>query len=261
MPEQGAPSLFPEPAEVAPPPGRGLHGYYRRGDNGWIVVASTTPSNRSDYEYKGFRFLPQYGEFKNGTNELRARQLAADDRGVAWNPAIEPWRLIFQRRGAGEFPVEQIIAYRWHLRPPYKEVTFPQIDGVDITTYPCPECEKGIFSSTNDKEAAQQLRTHLTSGVNQRHNYTATDLRELGKELAIDFDSARVGRVQAVKEQMGVPASMEPDEVPELTPAPVPEEPCECGWESTAKEPHRRKSIAMHENLHCPLRKKEAVPA
>ncbi len=210
-----APSLYPEPVEVAAPPGKGLHGYYRRGDNGWVVMASTTPSNRSDYEYKGFTFMPQYGQFKNGTNEPRAKRYAADDRGTPWNPATEPWRLIFQRGGAKEFPVDQIIAFRWHLRPPYKEVTFPQLEGVTITNYPCPECDKGIFSSTNSREAGEQLRAHLTSGINGRHGYTPTDLRELGHELEIDFDSSRVGRVREVKMQMA--ASLDaPGQPPEM---------------------------------------------
>ena len=212
MVQDTAPSLYPEPVDVAPPPGKGLHGYYRK-TNGWIVVAATTPSNRSDYEYKGFTYLPQYGEFKNGTNEATARRLELDDRKMPWNPAVEPWRLIFQRGGAKEFPVDQLIAFRWHLRPPYQEVSFPQLEGTEITNYPCPECEKGIFSSTNSLEAAEQLRSHLTSGVNQRHSYTPTDLRELGKELEIDFDSSRVGRVQEVKAQMA--ASLE--KVGELT--------------------------------------------
>ena len=188
-----APSLFPEPVDVVAPPGRGLHGYYKRGDNGWVVVASTTPSNRNDYEYKGFTYLPKYGDFKNGTNEGRAKQLERDDRGMPWNPAVEPWRLIFQRGGVEEFPVEQVIAFGWHINPPYREIVFPQLEGVDVTTQFCPECKKGVFASTDPRLAAESLRTHLTAGVNSRHSYTPTDMRELGKEMKIDFDSARPG--------------------------------------------------------------------
>ncbi len=207
------PSMYPESREAHSPPGRGKHGYYRK-PNGWIVVAATTPTNRSDYEYKGFTFLPQYGEFTNGTNVLGAKQLEQDDRGTPWNPAVEPWRLILQRGGAEEFPVEQVIAYRWHLRPPYREAEFPQLKDVGITNYFCPECEKGVFASTVAREAAEQLRTHLTTGMNNRHSYTPTDLRALGEELDIDFDSARVGRLQELKTQ-----SMEPSPAPpEMTP-------------------------------------------
>lgn len=263
-----APSLFPTPVETTPPPGRGLHGYYRK-PNGWIVLAPTSPSNRSGYEYKGFTLLPQYGEFRNGTNEPQAKKKERDDRGNPWNPAVEPWRLIFQRDGAKEFTVEQIIAFHWHLTPPYREVSFPQLEGVEITVYPCPECEKGTFSSVKALEASDQLRTHLTSGINKRHEYTPTDLRELGKELKIDFDSARVGRMQQVKEQMA--PTKEPLDLTLSEPIKEDEEPttadvsqgrakatgdpppCEfdCGWVSEALPPMWEKSVSLHQKIHC----------
>ena len=252
---QDAPSLFPEPVEFAPPPGRGLHGYYRKPD-GWIVVAATTPSNRSGYEYKGFTFLPQYGEFANGTNELTAKQNARDDRGNPWNPAIEPWRLIFQRDGASAFPIDQIIAFHWHLQPPYKEVKFPQLEGVDITVYPCPECDRGVFSSINPLEASGQLRTHLTTGVNKRHEYTPTDLRELGKELEIDFDSARIGRVQQVKEELlhtepDVDLSSRDVGAGRVTPE-GPPPPCEfCEYLPNGTPAMWARALNMHKRMHC----------
>lgn len=198
--------------------------------------------------------MQQYGQFKNGTNEARARALEKDDKGNAWNPAVEPWRLIFQRDGAKEFPIEQIIAFRWHVRPPYREVTFPQLEGVDIQSYACPECKKGLFASINPSEATEQLRTHLTSEINNRHSYTPTDLRELGKELDIDFDSARVGRVRSVAVEE--PEELEAKPVPELTlPEPVEEAEmptCEfCGYEPNAAPPMWAKAVNMHTKMHC----------
>ena len=212
---QEAPTLYPEPIEAHAPPGRGKHGYYRRIEDGspasgWIVVASTTPSNRSDYEYKGFTRLSKYGEFSNGSAQPRAKARERDARGNPWNPALEPWRLIFQLSGAKEFPIEQIIAYRWHIRPPYKEVSFPQLKGIEITNYGCPECEKGIFSSTNPKAAAAMLRTHLTSAIDAAHKYSPSDLSALGKEWDIDFDSARMGRRTVTFQEPEEPEGAEP---------------------------------------------------
>src|SRR3990167_9668950 len=216
-----APTLYPEPIEVAAPPGRGRHGYYRRPADGgpadgWIVVASTTPSNRADYEYKAFTRLPAYGEFTNGSAQPRAKAQEKDARGNPWNPALEPWRLIFQLGGAKEFPVSQIIELKWHLRPPYREVSFPQLQGVEITNYGCPECEKGLFSSTNAQAAAAQLRTHLTSAIDAQHKYTPTDLTNLGKEWGIDFASARMGRRTVSLREPEEPEDAEP---PTLTAA------------------------------------------
>ena len=230
---QEAPTLYPEPIEAHAPPGRGRHGYYRK-TNGWIGVGSTTPSNRADYEYKGFTFLSRYAEFTNGSAQPRAVARERDAKGNPWNPALEPWRLIFQLGGAHEFPVEQIIAYRWHIRPPYREVKFPQLAGVEITNYGCPECDKGVFSSVNPREAAIQLRTHLTSRSNGQHSYTPADLRELGKEWDIDFESARSGRRTVTVEE---PEEVVPVEIPDMKP-PGKDYTCgACGYAPTGKAP------------------------
>ena len=185
-----APTLYPEVQTVRSPVGRGLHGYYRK-PNGWIVVASTTSSNRQDYEYKGFTFLSRYGQFKNDGDAGGQTLKAVDAKGQPWNPISEQWRLLFQQGGAKEFAVDQIIAYHWHLSPPYREIVFPQLTSITVTDYFCPECDRGIFSAVNPMEAAQALRIHLTSGVSDSHHYTAEDLRKLGQEEGIDFFSAR----------------------------------------------------------------------
>lgn len=240
MPE--APSLFPDAVDAPSPPGRGKHGYYRLA-SGWITTGPTTPSNRSAMEYKGATFLPQYGEFANGTAAGAPQE--RDARGVAWNPADEPWRMIFQRGGGKEFPADQIIAYRWHVRPPYREVTFPQLDGVRIFDLQCPECDRGLFSSTNENDAAQMLKTHLTTGTNNRHSYTPSDLRALAQEYNLDFDQRRIGTnaVRSVQVE-------EPEPVPELTPAEDVLSCGECGWSPPPEKADKAKSLRMHRMHH-----------
>jgi len=241
-----APTLYPEIREVEGPPGKGLHGYYRKA-NGWIVVASTTSGNREGYEYKGGTFLPMYGQFANGTFQGAARE--RDARGVPWNPADEPWRLIFQKGGAKEFPVDQIIAYHWHVRPPYKEAKFPQLQGVEIEDLPCPECDKGIFSSPNLQEAAVMLKAHLTSGINDRHKYTPTDLRELGQEWGLNFETARTRK--AAKRLPD--KSLEGEEAPEMTVGEMQvneEFKCHCGWAPPATSKRPTQSLKFHQRTH-----------
>src|SRR3990167_1717891 len=106
---------------------------------------------------------------------------------MPWNPAVEPWRLILQRGGAKEFPIDQILAYHWHINPPYREAVFPQLEGVDVTDYFCHECDKGIFSHPEPAEAADMLKIHLTSGFDRRHEYRVEDLTALGEREGIDF--------------------------------------------------------------------------
>ena len=201
-----APTLYPELPEVKTPPGHGEHGYYRK-PNGWIVTAPVWATFRADMEYKGFQFLPQYGAF---TIDQPWGNPNKDARGQPFNSATEPWRIIFQKGGAKEFPVEQIIAFRWHINSPYGEVKFPQLDGVEVHDLWCPECEDVVFSATTERGAVDQLRRHLTSGRNNAHSYRPTDLLELGKEWKMDFGFAGVGG-KAVRRNKRAPTKGDTD--------------------------------------------------
>ena len=185
-----APSLFPELLEAPALPGKGSHAYYRRTSDGRIITAPAWPSYRADMEFKGYTFLPQFGTWLMSGPGAKTNQV--DRMGRPFNPAEEPWRLILQSPdGAAAFPTWQIIAYRWHIRPPYREVQFPQLEGIEVFDFFCPECETGIFSSVNEREAMEMLRTHLTSRTNDAHSYRPEDLRALGQELNIDFFAPR----------------------------------------------------------------------
>ena len=197
--------LFPEIREAMAPAGRGLHGYYRK-RNGWIVTAPTGKGNKEDFEYMGHEFLPRYGQFKN-VNDVTHE---VDINGAPWNSFAEPWRVIFQRGGAKEFPIDQIVAYHWHIKPPYRQVEFPQLGGVEIHDLFCPECENGIFSSRNERDAARQLRQHLMSKINTGHDYRVEDLNSLGKQWGIDL-MAPVGARDVRRGNNAI------EEAPELT--------------------------------------------
>ena len=226
------PSLFPEVQEAVIPPGKGMHAYFKRQRDGWIATHGAWPSAQSDMAFKGWVHQPQFGVFPMpGPGGGSA---ATDRRGVPFNPADEPWRLILQHPdGAAAFSVAQIIAYRWHIRPPYREVRFPQIEGIDITNYFCPECDKGIFSSPREQEAADLLRQHLTSQFDAHHSYRTEDLRSLGDEIGIDFFAARrVDRDRVFRDEQPEPPSLVvEEEVPELTPDPDVVVCHECGKE------------------------------
>ena len=202
-------TLYPEAEETEGLTARGTHGYYRRSDTYWIIVAPTSLGNDRDWQMKGYERLIRYGEFFNGTTGGKPN--TRDENGNPWNPADERWRQIFLRGGAKEFPVEQILAYRWHLRPPYKEVTFPQLKGLQITDLECPECDKGVFSSLNAQEAALWLKQHLTSEINAQHKYTPADLRALSQERGLDFDSGRLSRFKKIREEMHGPTAGDAD--------------------------------------------------
>src|SRR3990167_6964311 len=193
-----APSLYPEPQQRTVPPGRGHHGYYRRRSDGWIITGGAWPSARADKDFKGYAFLAQLPIFamSYGDNEDQSNQV--DLRGHKFFPHREPWRLILQSPGGAEaFPISQVIAYRWHIRPPYHEVRWPQLEGVKVVDLFCPECDKGVFSAVDEQHAIDMLRVHLTSKINDNHSYRPEDFRALGTEYGIDFFAPRGRRKRA----------------------------------------------------------------
>lgn len=240
-----APSLYPDIIEAKTPPGRGAHGYYRRKRDGWILTGGAWPTFKNDMEFKGLEFLPQLGTFlMTGPGD----PLTPDHSGRMFNIVAEPWRLIFQSPGGADmFPATQVIAYRWHIRPPYREVKFAQLDGVEVFDFFCPECENGIFSATDEQTAMEQLRIHLTSRTNDSHAYRPEDLKTLGSELGIDFFAPRRRRgvrpAPAVSEEL--PVAAEP-----LTPNGSATKECPvCGEAVAVAFGHYTKHVSSHNVL------------
>jgi hypothetical protein len=165
-------TLFPDRASTQKTP-LGDFMYYKKPD-GWIVPAQSAPNYFAGKLARGFTPLPQYGTFTPG-------EMSEDVRGMPFDAHSEMWRVIFQKNGAEAFPVDQIIAYNWHLSPPYAGVIFPQMEGVEVPELDCPECE--ILPCHDIADLATHLRI--------RHGYTRTDLRVYGDETDIKFDRKR----------------------------------------------------------------------
>lgn len=258
------PSMNPDYDESEGPKDRGYWSYGLRpktygGMRGWLVQLPYQDNLRMQYQARRFTYLDQYGLFLITQADGDIKYITNKDaRGVPWNSFREPWRLLFQKGGAKEFPVEQIVTNHWHLIPPYREAQFPQIEGLHIHDFQCPECYERpvVFSSLNQREAAVQLRTHLTSRVNETHSYTPNDLKELGVELGIDLISARV----AVPRMIVSPPSVGEIDLPDtLGIVPVPEAPADlsealnrnyqcdqCGWAPLATNKAPQLALAQH---------------
>ena len=244
------PSLFREQAVVAPDSWRGAFAYVRK-PNGWIAHAPTTIGNKRDYEGRGFRYLLEYGEFI--MSPPGGAPKSKDARDVDWNPFEEPWLKILQMGGAKEFPIDQVIALHWHIRPPYRGVTFPQIDQ-PVHDFQCPECVKPVvFSSTNRREAARQLRVHLVSKIDEQHKYTVADLKELGSDLQVDFESMRIYRARP-----SAVAATDPTYIPpagggeiDLSDQKNPAFACpDCGWAPLLTDIMPAVSLSRHKDTH-----------
>ena len=166
-----SPTLFPDRAEVKES-ALNFFMYWRKPD-GWIVANPGHPMAFASRTKRGWTPLSQFGSFVPGRASI-------DNQGVPYDAAREGWKMGFQVDSDGfakEFKVEQIIAYGWHITPPYREVKFPQLEGMEIPAYECPECVHLPFYQ------ASSLATHLKVG----HDYSRVDITAYGLEISVDF--------------------------------------------------------------------------
>jgi len=208
----------------------GFYMYWRL-PNGWIAPAPAHQTEWARRVKSGQAPLTEYGQF------VYSRR-AIDADGRTWDARAEPWRLIFQKSGAEAFTVEQVIAHRWHIRPPYREVTFPQLEGVEYEIYECPECDSAVFTSLNIGFAPIDLTRHLRLG----HGYGRAEISEYARDLGLKFKHER--RILRAR-QLVTPVSNvgEPVEAPERNPA----HKCGvCGWMPLAATKNPVFALAGH---------------
>lgn len=139
--------------------------YYRRPD-GWITVGPTLSGTAArDFAKRGFVSLE--GQF-----------------GTIPHTETNRWRPILSHRdGPVAFPKEQVLELRWHTEPPIPDVKFPQIKGMKIVHYKCPECESRVFPDYEGRDGVSALARHLTI----IHRWDRMALQRYGDSAGIDF--------------------------------------------------------------------------
>jgi hypothetical protein len=237
--------------------------YYRR-KNGWITRGPTQPAKQVIMMRKGCTPLAQYGQI-----------IHSED---TWGP-------ILRNGGAHEFPVEQVLTYRWYrkdmlpdLRPIVQQgrdfvrqgtqpsVHFPQLAGVKIVEYPCPEpCNRSFHSPL-----------HLGGHLRVMHEYDRSEILKYGEAMGIDFTKVPGGKAivaydgseaaEAAQEVVAdaeepvfatvsaeTPATEEIKQEVETEPISCPD----CDWQS--KPDAAKPEVAL--NMHRRHRHPEPVPA
>ena len=178
--------------------------YYRKPDTGlhggWITWGdSISGSKQRDMIKLGFYPLIKYGTINNLQREVRA--FGTKSSPIAPEYAVlEPqdhrarylWEQILTHPdGPAEFPVEQVVAYRWY-RPekcPVPEAYFPQLEGVKIRELTCPEhCGREPFVELNGVGGISALRQHLRI----MHKWDQSNLNAYGERVGIDFNRVDV---------------------------------------------------------------------
>ncbi len=236
--------------------------YYRKPD-GWIDWGGYDDALQH-FNERGFQALyPKYG---------RISALLKDEEGEDYPDPASVWGPILRHPdGPAEFPIEQIITLRWYQDAdcPVPGTRFPQLRGVKVTEYLCPQCKRAPFISAVDEHGAAVISsdgvTGLANHLQIMHGWDRASLNSYGERTGIDFN--RVGTAKSVRE-LGFddqPAGPEPEsaapefevetgtetkatEAVEMTAA------CECGWEPREDSKNKQASMQTHKNQHCPLR-------
>lgn len=158
--------------------------YYRKppkgNEAGWIVVNGTNPERQQGLFSKGCVPLQQYGFVDPQSVEHE-------------DPSYRQWAQILRAPGGPEeFPVEQLIAFRWYDPEvcPVPGVRFPQLDGVAIQRVWCPECETVYFHKPN----------HLARHLRVMHDYDRAEIIAVGQELGISFAKEMTNGRRGVEE-------------------------------------------------------------
>ena len=201
-------------------PGRNLGDqviYYRRplvdrhgnkAENaGWIVWGDSTSGTKlRDYSIRGFTPIFNYGAV-NSTANIKY----AEEHGIA--PINWPWIPILRHPdGPAEFPLDQVLSMRWY-RPencPVPDVSWPQLKGVKIKEYRCPECNRPAFvDNASGVGAVYGLGTHLRI----MHEWDRVSLMAYGDRIGIDFNAVDVENklVQEYEPKVAAPRRKAPE--------------------------------------------------
>lgn len=237
-----SPTLFPDVLETKKED-LNFHMYWRmpdqkgKGHDGWIAYVASHPNEYAKRTKAGWAPLAHLGSFTHAERSV-------DTRNVPFNSAREPWRVLFQNDGEAEFPITQLIAYGWDITPPYNEVTFPQLAGIDVPRFLCPECNLRPVAK------AQHLMQHLVIG----HSYLRRDVLDYGKEAGIDFTRVMGADEQSVSLEAAAPRLKERELTPTAAVAaplspPKPQLTCDvpaCTYVTRLDSKNPRSSMTAH---------------
>ena len=161
---------------------RPTYGYYRQPD-GWITFSTNTRLEKLAYIEDGWEALDQYGAFD-----------------ASPYVAAHPFEHLFMFGGAHEMPVDQIIKtglymnlplvpkcgkhltqfHRGHDRSCWagaEPVKFPQLEGMDLTPFPCGFCER-VLPTAQAREQHQSVAHKEELGNLQTGKSLGTSLAE-----------------------------------------------------------------------------------
>ena len=140
--------------------------YWRKGehdtDPGWIIVGPGLETGQAKrWMNRGREPLVVFSYTDKVSPKTQRRETIEYNEN---NLARERFYWFFKNGGAGEFPVEQVVAYHWHVKPPYgmSAEVFPQLLNFDIPEpLWCALCPPSAPNKNSEAELVQHaIITH-----------------------------------------------------------------------------------------------------
>jgi len=217
--------------------------YYRRpvdGEHnaGWITHGDSISGTKfKDMVSRGFEPLMKYGSINTKANEARGWGI--------WEPILS------HPDGPAEFPLEQIVISRWYKpdQCPVPTVRFPQLRGVKIVEYRCPECSRPPFPELKKDDAVLVSAVgSLGNHLRIMHKWDRLSLLGYGDRVGIDFNAidARTDIVYEY-EDVGEAETVEPDFEVETAGGSACDE---CSWVAKPNAKRPKQALAMHKREH-----------
>lgn len=161
----------------APSTNRNINDIYWRKPDGWITVGPNAQSGvdgrpltaQSDTKRRlGWEPLIQYSftdRVSDKTGQRDTIELTTDRLNT---PDKFYW--FFVNGGAPLFPIDQIVAYHWHITPPFElpKTVFPQLDEYDVPEpHHCPACAPGSPLKNSPEEVVKHLMVQHQMNLQQ----------------------------------------------------------------------------------------------
>lgn len=180
--------------------------YYKRPEvegglmSGWIVAGpgGATPRGQRDAgsytKYtggKGFKALTKYGACPVPNSPVGSRVFIT----------------MLENGGAQEFPVAQVVAYKWHVDPPIPGLTFPDYEANKdrVRHFMCDDCDHEVYFVEDDREVALSCFRHLRNDSKDgRHGMRREEAVMVLRSQGIETPAGRFAAAAAKKEVEGL---------------------------------------------------------
>ncbi|KKL73192.1 hypothetical protein LCGC14_2077390 [marine sediment metagenome] len=139
--------------------------YWRRGPNeespGWIIVGPGPETAQAlRWQAAGREALVELSLTDRVSPKTRKRERIEYGED---NLGRNRFYWLLKNGGGKEFPISQVVAYKWHIKPPYglSKEAFPQLEEYELPDpWWCPLCSPRVMP----KNSASQLLQHIIIG-------------------------------------------------------------------------------------------------